>query len=135
MQVAGICEPVEKSQQFAWLVETRPVQLTVTFIFKTPLVDVYESLNGFRAILHKSILNAHVGQKVTYASPRFMSATKHDAENIAIERGFRQYGSPIAEVQNFMTVIENESTFAHRICTCQCEKCKDSVHPVYNCLT
>ena len=101
----------------------------------TPLVDVYESLNGFRAILHKSILNAHVGQKVTYASPRFMSATKHDAENIAIERGFRQYGSPIAEVQNFMTVIENESTFAHRICTCQCEKCKDSVHPVYNCLT
>lgn len=101
----------------------------------TPLNDVYENLNGFRALLYKSILAAHLGQNVTYASPRFMNAIKHDSDHILIERGFRQYGNPIPAVQELMKVIDPVSVYEHRLCHCTCEKCKVSPHPVYNCLT
>ena len=62
----------------------------------TPIYEVYESINGFRALLHRSILAAGTGQKVTYASPRFLSAQKQDSSPHVLERGFRQYGSPVA---------------------------------------
>ncbi len=101
----------------------------------TPITEVYESTNGFRAILYRSILAAEIGQRVTYASPRFMSAVKYDSEHVMIQRGFRQYGNPVAEAEGFMKVIEKEPDYEHRICTCDCEKCQGSVHPVYNCLT
>ena len=99
----------------------------------TPIYEVYESINGFRALLHRSILAAGTGQKVTYASPRFLSAQKQDSSHILLERGFRQYGSPVAGTQEFMKLVEEHPDYEHRTCTCTCEKCRATAHPVYNC--
>ena len=94
---------------------------------------VFEEVNGFRAILLHNINVAKQGQRVTYASPRFMSAFKHSESHIALQRGFRQYGTPASSTQDKMQVIEETPTYEHRLCPCQCEKCVQSPHPVYNC--
>ncbi|CAG9314901.1 unnamed protein product [Blepharisma stoltei] len=96
---------------------------------------VFETVNGFRAILHKNFQIAKQGQRVTYASPRFMSAFKHDENHILLQRGFRQYGQPLEEMTKNMSVIEEKTSYEHAMCLCNCEVCSQNKHPAYNCIS
>jgi hypothetical protein len=100
-----------------------------------PKLDVYEKVNGFRAIPKVNLKNVFVGQRVTFASPRFLTAFKEDEERISIERGFRQFGNPVKAMIEKMKVVNTETVYEHRTCSCDCELCVKSSHPVYNCLT
>lgn len=84
--------------------------------------------------MHNNLLIAKYGQRVTYASPRFMSAYKHDDSHILIQRGFRQYGQPQESMVSNMKVIEQDASYEHGLCNCNCEICAKEKHPIYNCL-
>jgi hypothetical protein len=110
-------------------------QICTFFTNFEPKVEVYEDINGFRAIPKGNLVNVLQGQRVTYASPRFLTAVKEDEERISIERGFRQYGNPVEGVLEKMKVLNQVPDYEHRSCACDCELCAKGTHPVYNCLS
>lgn len=109
--------------------------LCLFFTNLTPTDIVFEDINGFRAILLGNIEKVAVGQRVSYASPRFMNAVKNKEKSILIQRGFRQYGIPGANMLERMSVVEDSPSYEHRICQCDCDTCSQTVHPVYNCMS
>lgn len=110
-------------------------QICTFFKNFSPRPEVYADINGFRAIPKNNLNFVDVGHRVTYASPRFLTAIKEDVEHIVIERGFRQFGNPVEAVLQKMKIKNQSPEYEHRVCTCDCELCTQASHPVYNCLT
>jgi hypothetical protein len=99
-----------------------------------PRVNIYEEMNGFRSILYSNFTKLKDGQLLNMASPRFMTAARHDADHISIQRGFRQYGQPLEATLKHLKVVEDRPTFEHRLCGCTCVSCLGrEAHPVLNC--